>query len=115
MVALVPLSFADMDRTWSETIHCYDASLVGYGVASAQADPREVGLAGRRRERVRFRHGGAPAPRQGSKLRQSLVDEKVSVPAISGMVGLDVLVQGRHTRFAEVPKDLVEDLSWQTV
>jgi len=42
-VALVPLSFADMDRTWSETIHCYDASLVGYGVASAQADPREVG------------------------------------------------------------------------
>ena len=60
MVALVPLAFADMCRSWSPTIHAYDASLKGFGVVCARADTHVIGSVGRTRTWTRSSNTMSP-------------------------------------------------------
>ena len=112
MVALVPLAFADMRRSWSPTIHAYDASLKGFGVARAQANAEVVGDVGRVRERFRFLGGGSHKPREAAEQRGA--ETKLDVE-VAGFSEQDALRVGESACFREVPADLVEDCSWSTV
>ena len=112
MVALVPLAFADMRRSWSSTIHAYDASLKGFGVVRAQANAEVIGNVGRVRERFRFAGGGSHKPREAAEQRGA--ETKLDVE-VAGFSEQDALRVGESACFREVPVDLVEDRSWSTV
>ena len=112
MVALVPLAFADMRRSWSPTIHAYDASLKGFGVVSARADPHVIGNVGRVRERFRYAGGGSHRPRHAAEQRGA--ETKLDFE-VAGLSEQDALRVGESACFREVPADLVEDRSWSTV
>ena len=112
MVALVPLAFADMRRSWSPTIHAYDASLKGFGVVCARADTHIIGSVGRVRERFRFAGGGSNQPRHAAEQRGAETKLDAEVAGFSEKAALRV---GESACFGEVPAGLVEDCDWSTV
>ena len=75
MVGLVPLSFADMKREWSTTVHAHGEFFIGYRVVVARAASENVLLAGRQRKRFRFRDSHASALRLSSpRMKESATD-----------------------------------------
>ena len=112
MIALAPMSFADMRREWAADIHAYDASLHGFGVVSAPADVHDIGEVGRVRERFRFAGGGHHKPREGSDQR---VLECSLDAEVAGLSEHDALQTGSAASFSEVPAKLVEERTWTTV
>ena len=53
--SLLPLCVVDCDAEWSSNVHCYDASLSGFGVVASRWPIDQVTKHGRLRERARFR------------------------------------------------------------
>jgi hypothetical protein len=53
--SLLPLCVVDCDAEWSNCVHCYDASLSGFGVVASRWPLEQVTRHGRLRERARFR------------------------------------------------------------
>ena len=53
--ALLPLAVARIDLDWSPTVHCFDASLWGFGVARTTVGSQIAEDVGRWNERARFR------------------------------------------------------------
>ena len=114
MVALLPLSFADLRREWHGTVHAYDASLSGYGVVCHQASTDTVATAGRQRERFRFRDGLACRPRAAriAGEQRAEVELEAEVAALDDSQAEQV---GAASGFSEVGPELLETPQWSTV
>ena len=84
MRALLPLAVAECDCPWCVTYYAYDASLGGFGICRASTDLGAVALAGRMRERYRYRgaHRTDVAPRahlSPERIASDLLDEDLEV------------------------------------
>ena len=112
---LVPLLFASIRNSWSETVYCSDASPDGHGLCARDMPEHEVAAIGRWNERWRYRRLEPHdwAPRQRALGRDPLVD----VSTVLGLRGEwddchDVAV---NDDFPEVPKHVCNKDHWRTV
>ena len=108
--SLLPLSFAQLDLTWSPPVFAYDASPSGYGICqSNHAGTDVIELAGKIRERFRFR---GPLRASSTKARDLALHEA------AGALGEEqVREQGRLSNFPELPQAIIRGGSdgWNTV
>jgi hypothetical protein len=106
--SLLPLCVVDCDAEWSTCVHCYDASLSGFGVVASRWPLEQVTRHGRLRERARFR---------GLLSKTSGDGDDDNLLSVSGRCRGDAFLEclGLTAGFEEISDAALNDNSWTVV
>ena len=115
---LLPFAYSEADLPWSGTYFAYDASLGGFGVCRAEADPDEIAKCGRMRERYRYKgaHSIDLAPRAHSSPEEVASDTIAGDAALETIPDVGTLGQASlNGEFRELPAKIIEEAKWSGV